>query len=123
VTAGTFDDPGGDRPAAGERGAVAEVGLLGGEVACAGVGAVAFAAGVPVGGGPAADPGGDLGGLACQDLGGLGGNPFLGVGVTWLEERPGGLPDVLALSTVSAREGHVFAGQIVVAIDVTLFRR
>ena len=30
---------------------------------------------------------------------------------------------VVQLSTVSARESHVFAGQIVVAIDVTLFRR
>ena len=30
---------------------------------------------------------------------------------------------VLHLSTVSARESYVFAGQIVVAIDVTLFRR
>jgi hypothetical protein len=30
---------------------------------------------------------------------------------------------VLELSTVSVCEGHVFAGQIVVAIDATLFRR
>ena len=30
---------------------------------------------------------------------------------------------VLELSTVSARESYVFAGKVVVAIDVTLFRR
>src|SRR6266568_906399 len=100
VTAGALDHPGGDRPAAGERGGVVQVGLLGGEVARAGVSAVAFVPLVSVGGGAAAYPGGDLGSLALQHLLSLGGNPGLGVGVTGLEERPGRFPQVFQLSTV-----------------------
>src|SRR6266702_5035203 len=99
VTAGALDHPGGDRPAAGERGGVVQVGLLGGEVARAGVSAVAFVPLVSVGGGAAAYPGGDLGSLALQHLLSLGGNPGLGVGVTGLEERPGRFPQVFQLST------------------------
>src|SRR6266702_2836437 len=76
-----------------------QVGLLGGEVARAGVSAVAFVPLVSVGGGAAAYPGGDLGSLALQHLLSLGGNPGLGVGVTGLEERPGRFPQVFQLST------------------------
>jgi hypothetical protein len=93
------------------------------EVAGALVGAGALGPGVAVGGGAAADPGGDLGGLSPEDLAGLVGDPFLGGGLPLVEEGPGGLPAVLELSAVSARKSYVFAGGIVVAIDVTLARR
>jgi hypothetical protein len=41
-----------------------------------------------------ADPGGDLGGLAVQDLARLVSDPVPGVGVAGLEEAPGGFPEV-----------------------------
>ena len=46
VAAGSFDDPGGDRPARGQRGRVVQVGCLCGEVVGAGVGVLAFGRGV-----------------------------------------------------------------------------
>ena len=123
MPAGALDDAGGDGPALGQGGGAVQVGCLGGQVVSAGFGAVALFALVAVGGGTAADPGGDGGGLAFQDAGGAVGDPGLGVGVAGLEERPGCFPEVLELSTVSARESYVLAGWSVVAIDVTLTRR
>ena len=123
VPAGAFYYSGGDGPAAFQGGGVVQVGLLGGEVAGGLVGAGAFGRGVAEQAGAAADPGGDLRGLAFQDPGQLGGDPGFGVGVAGFEERPGGFPGVLELSAVSARESYVPAGHIVVAIDVTLLRR
>jgi hypothetical protein len=80
-----------------------QVCLLGGEVARARVGAGAFGGGVAVGGGPAADPGGDLGGFAGQDLAGLAGDPGFGVGIAGLEEAPGRLPEVFEDVSVRTR--------------------
>ena len=94
VTAGALDYPGGDRPAFGEGGCVVQVRFLGGEVVRAGVGCLALGGGVAEGGGAAADPGRDLGGLALEDFHGLGGDPGLGVGIAFIEERPGGFPCV-----------------------------
>jgi hypothetical protein len=58
-----------------------------------------------------------------QDLAGLVSDPFLGGGLALVEKGPGGLPAVFELSTVPARESYIFAGHIVVEIDVTLTRR
>ena len=118
-----LDDPGGDGPAFAQRGVVAEIGVLVVKVASGLVGAGALGRGVAVGGGAAADPGRDLGCFPVQDLAGLVSDPFLSGGLAFAEERPGGLPQVLQLSTVSARESCVFPGHIVVAIDVSLARR
>jgi hypothetical protein len=41
----------------------------------------------------------DLGGVAFQDLYGLGGDPALGVEIAGLEETPAGLPQIFMLST------------------------
>src|ERR1035437_4759040 len=94
IPAGALDYAGGDGPAPGQRGGVVQVVLLVLQVAGAFVGARALGAGVAVGGGAAADPGRDLGGVAVQDLAGLGGDPFLGGGLALVEKRPGGLPAV-----------------------------
>jgi hypothetical protein len=56
VPTGTFNDPGGDRPAAGQRGGIVQVGDLGVKVTGAGVSAFAFGLAVAGGGGAAADP-------------------------------------------------------------------
>src|SRR6266699_1732873 len=87
-----LDYPGGNGPAFGQRGGVAEVVLLVVQVAGGFVGAGALGRGVPVGGGAAADPGRDLGRIPVQDLAGLVGDPFLGGGLALVEEGPGGLP-------------------------------
>src|ERR1017187_8591695 len=89
VPACSFDDPGGDRPAPGQRGGVIQEGCLGGQVGGALVGAGPLSRRVAEQGGAAPDPGGDLPGLAVQDLGGIGGYPFLGGGVAFVKERPG----------------------------------
>src|SRR6266851_1750206 len=95
VAACSFDDSGGDRPALGEGRRVAQVVLLVFQVAGAFVGAGALLRGVAAGGGAAPDPGGGLAGLAVQDLAGLACNPFLSGGLAFVEEGPGGLPEVL----------------------------
>jgi len=95
VAAGAFDDPGGDRPALGERGGVVQVAVLVVQVAGALVGAGTLGAAVAVGGGAAADPGGGLARFPVQDLAGLGGDPFLGGGLALVEEGPGGLPVII----------------------------
>src|SRR5512142_35807 len=94
VPAGALDYPGGDGPALGQRGGVAQVPLLVLQVAGAFVGAGAFGRGVAVGGGAAADPGRDPAGLAVQDFAGLVSDPFLGCRLALVEEGPGGLPQV-----------------------------
>ena len=94
VPAGTLDDPGGDGPAFAQRRVVAEIGVLVVQVAGGLVGAGALGRGVAVGGGAAADPGRDLGCFPVQDLAGLVSDPFLGGGLAFVEERPGGLPQV-----------------------------
>src|SRR5881394_4556437 len=71
-----LDYPGGNGPASGQRGGVAEVVLLVVQVAGALVGTGALGRGVPVGGGTAADSGRDLSGLAVQDLACLVSDPF-----------------------------------------------
>jgi len=86
VPARSFDDPGGDRPASGERGGVVQERRLGVQVSGALVGAGPFGRGVAEQAGAAADPGGDLLGLAVKDLSGLGGDPFLGGGVCLVKE-------------------------------------
>jgi len=91
VPARSFYDPGGDGPAFRQRGGVVQVVLLVVEVAGALAGAGPLGAGVAAGGGAAADPGRDLGGVAVQDLAGLAGDPFLGCGLALVEEGPGGL--------------------------------
>jgi hypothetical protein len=99
VAAGASYYAGGDGPAFCEGGGVVQVRFFGGEVARAGVGALALGGRVAEGGGAAADPGCDLGGLAFEDFHGLAGDPCLGVGVAFLEERPCGFPCVFQLST------------------------
>ena len=94
VPAGTLDDPGGDGPAFLQRGGVVQVAVLVVQVAGAFVGAGALGGRVAVGGGAAADPGRDLGGVPVQDLAGLVSDPFLGGGLALIEEGPGGLPQV-----------------------------
>jgi len=113
VAAGALNDAGGDRPAAGECVRVAQVGRLGGEVAGAGVGALAFFGGVADGGGAAADARGDLGGFAVEDLGGLGGDPGLGVRVAGLEETPGRFPAIFQHVDEVDQDGdrHAAAGR------------
>jgi hypothetical protein len=64
-----------------------------------------------------------LAGVAVQDGGDLGDGPGLDRRVAGFVERPGGFPQVLELSTVSAQESYVLAGQVAVAIDVALTRR
>jgi len=94
VPAGALDDAGGDGPAVGQRGGVAQVALLVLQVAGGLVGAGALGRGVAVAGGAAADPGRDLAGFAVQDLAGLVSDPFLGCRLALVEEGPGGLPQV-----------------------------
>src|ERR1017187_292194 len=60
VAACSFYDPGGDRPAAAQRGGVVQAGLFRGEVARAGIRAFAFGSRVAVGAGTAA--------ATCPDL-------------------------------------------------------
>ena len=76
------------------------------EVAGALVGAGALGPGVAVGGGAAADPGRDLGGFAPEDLAGLAGDPFLGGGLAFVEEGPGGLPQVFKDVDEVDDDGH-----------------
>jgi hypothetical protein len=126
VPAGSFDDPGGDRPAAGERGGVAEAGLFGLQVVrgLADVLVVLSARFGGVRGGPGGDVGDDGAAVAGEDVQSPGGDlVFGGAGVAGRGEGEGGFPQVIELSTVSARESYVFAGRSVVAIDVTLARR
>src|SRR6266851_1687192 len=94
VPACALDDPGGDGPALAQRGGVVQVLLLVFQVAGGFVGAGTLGRGVAVGGGAAADPGRDLPSAAVQDLAGLCRDPFLGGGLAFLEEGPGGLPCV-----------------------------
>ena len=109
MTACALDDSGGDGPALGEGGGVVQVRFLGGEVAGAGVGALAFGGGVAEGGGAAADPGRDLPCLALEDLHRLGGDPFLRVRVSFIEKGPGGFPRVFQDVDEIADHGHADA--------------
>src|SRR6266702_4179528 len=94
VSAGAFDDAGGDRPAGGQGGGVVEVFLLVVEVVGGGVGVASLLVGQCAAGGGAADRGGDQAGVAGQDLQGLVGDPLLRLGVAFGVETPGRLPDV-----------------------------
>ncbi len=125
VPAGAFDDAGGDGPAVRQGAGVVQVRLLGGQVGQGGADDLGVLAAGPgrVRGGQGLDAADDLGDPAVQDVQALGGDPVLGRGVARGAEAPGGFPQVLELSTVSARESWVFAGRSVVAIDVTLTRR
>ena len=86
VAARALDDAGGDRPALVERGRVVEEVRLVREVGGGAVGVGALAAGQLVVGGFAADRGGNPGGVALEDLGGLVCDPGLGVGVAFVVE-------------------------------------
>jgi hypothetical protein len=123
VAAGALDDPGGDGPSLREGLVVAEAAEPGGEVAGAGVGSGAPGPGEAGGVGLGGDVAGDAVAVAGEDGECLDGDPVLGGGIAGLVQAPGSLPGVLELSTVSARKSYVFAGGIVVAIDVTLARR
>lgn len=95
VAAGSLDHAGGDRPACLEGLVVGQVGLLAGEVLGRFVGSLAFGAGVAEADGAAADSGRDLARLPLEDLGELAGDPGFGIAVALVEERPGGISDVL----------------------------
>jgi hypothetical protein len=123
VAAGSLDDTGRDGPACGQGLVVAEVVVLGGQVADARVGAGPLVTGEGGGVGLGGDLGGGPGAVSGENREGLGRDPVLGGGVAGGVQAPCGFPDVLELSTVSAREGFVSPGHIVVAIDVTLARR
>jgi hypothetical protein len=123
VAACSFDDPGGDGPARGQGLVVAQELLLAGQVADAGIRAVALAGGKDGGVGFGGDLGGGPGAVAGQYRERFDRYPVLGGRITGGVQGPCGLPQVLELSTVSAHESYVLAGHIVVAIDVTLTRR
>src|SRR5665811_1856564 len=76
VAAGTFDDAGGDGPAAGQGGWVVQVGRLAGQVVGGVVGAFAL-------------------GRAQAGLGGLATDPLFCGGIGLGVQAPGGLPQVL----------------------------
>ena len=95
MSACAFDDACGDRPTAGQRGGVVQVAGLVGQVDGAGIGAGSLSVVEPGDGGGAPDRAGDPGGLAVQDSSCLVAYPFLGGGVAFMVEAPGGLPDVL----------------------------
>src|ERR1019366_2986121 len=94
VPARALDDTGGDGPALAQCGGVVQVAVLVVQVAGALVGAGALGGRVAACGGAAADPGRDLAGAAVQDLAGLVSDPFLGGGLAFAEEGPGGFPQV-----------------------------
>jgi hypothetical protein len=121
MTACALDDSRRDRPAGVEGLAVAQELALVSQVADAGVGPGAPAAFQP--GGFGDDLGGGPVAVAGQDGEGLDRDPVLGGGIPGIVEAPCGAPYVLELSMVSARGSHVFAGHVVVAIDVTSARR
>src|SRR6266568_4922122 len=94
VPARALDDTGCDGPALAQCGGVVQVAALVVQVAGALVGSGALGGRVAAGGSAAADPGRGLAGVAVQDLAGLAGDPFLGGGLAFAEEGPGGLPQV-----------------------------
>src|SRR6266542_2533643 len=94
VPAGPFDHAGGDRPAAGQGGVVAEVLPLGLEVADAGIDATALLGCQPGIGGLGLERGDDGVCLAGQDAHGVGGDPGFGGRVAVVVEAPGGFPEV-----------------------------
>ena len=83
VAAGSFDDPGGDGPARGQRLVVAQELVLAGEIADAGVGAGPLGGGQACGLGFRGDLGGGPGAVAGQDRECLDRDPVLGCGVAW----------------------------------------
>jgi len=87
-----LDHPGGDRPAAGQRGVVVEELLFGLEVADAVVDPAPPLAGQSGVDGLLVDGGDGLGGVPGQDADRMGGDPRLGVGITVGVKAPGGLP-------------------------------
>src|ERR1700722_7836464 len=96
VAAGAFDDAGGDRPAAGQRLGVVQVGLLVLQVGQGRADDLGVLAAGPgrLGCGQVPDPGDDLRGAAVQDVQFLGGDPGLDGRVARGVEAPGGLPQV-----------------------------
>ena len=122
VAAGSFDDAGRDGPARGEGLIVAQVLVLAGQVADARIGAGPLGGGQPGGAGFGGDLGGGPGAVSGQDRECLDRDPVLGGGIGGGVQGPCGFPQVFELSTVSARESYVLAGQVAVAIDVTLAR-
>src|ERR1035437_7303316 len=123
VSACAFDDPGRDRPAlfAGLR--VVEVVPLGEQVVGAAVGATSGAGIEAEGGGLAPDRGGDGAGLTVQDREGFLGDPLLGGGVAFGEERPGRGPEVLQHVDEVADDGDLYAagsGLSLDAVDLVL---
>jgi hypothetical protein len=95
VPAGPLDHAGGDRPAAAERGVVAEELPLGGQVADAGIDTASLLGRQPGVGGLLVERGDDGVDLAGQDAHGVGGDPWLGGRVSVLVEAPGRLPQIL----------------------------
>src|ERR1700722_10573754 len=98
MPARTLDDPGGDGPAAGERGGVAEEGFLGLQVVrgLADVLLMLPAGSGGICGGPGGDAGDDGAAVAGQDVQSPGGDLVLGgAGIAGRGEGEGGFPQVL----------------------------
>jgi hypothetical protein len=85
---------------------VVQVGLVGQQVRCGGVGGLAFAGVQAVVGGLAADRGGHDPGPAGEDLAGLDPDPLFGVRVAFGVEAPGGLPEVFQDVDEVDHDGH-----------------
>ena len=105
MPAGALDHAGGDRPAAGQRGGVVQVAGLVGQVEGAGISSGSLSVVEPGDGGGPPDSPGDAGGLAVQDGASVVADPFLGGGVAFAVEAPGGFP-------LGGPRGEVPAGQV-----------
>src|SRR6266498_3529 len=95
MPAGTFDDPGGDRPSTFEGGGIVEVRPLTDQVGGALVDGRPGNLVEALSSGLASDDGGDAGGLALQDCPSPVSDPAFGAGVALVIEAPGRLPQVL----------------------------
>src|SRR5680860_1160974 len=95
VSAGAFDDAGGEGPAVGQGGGVVEVAGLVGQVSRGVVGAFARGLGQASVGGGASDGAGDAGGSSGQYGPGLVVDPGFDVAVAFVVVAPGGLPQIL----------------------------
>jgi hypothetical protein len=116
VPAGAFDHAGGDRPAAGQRGRVVQVGLLVEQVGGGGGGGLALGRVQVVAGGLAADRCGHDAGAAGQDRPGVVVDPGLGSGADRLKRDAQRLqcPNGDALTLADQAEQQVLGAEVVV---------
>ena len=103
VAAGALDDSRGDRQSLAKILVIVKHAPLGDEVVGAGVSALALVDGKVSFGGAAADPRGDIAGPPLENGERSLGDPPLGVLVPFLEEAPGGVPQIFEQSSSPGR--------------------